>query len=326
MPRSPLRKLLAASLTTLVLTAAFACGKKDDSSGTKPADPKADPKADPTATAPKPEAPKPDEAPKYSPEAAKKYAGELAACSSDVGCKAFDALVSFGPQAAPELIAAATDASAKIEGRRLAAKALGKAKVADAGPKLVEAANKLEDSLAQGDFYEAAGECGGQATFDALIAEFAKAAASTDDGREIPLRQGLRKFPSETLAWAKAQLPKAKEQVPIADLVDDTATSAEAVQALLPATKDPMAKNRLAKKAIELGASDPKLWDVFLASLASKDQYDRSDAGNFLAPVAAKVPADKKAKFVELLKKALEGPKDPMLQGGLEKALKTLGG
>jgi len=322
MSRLPVRKLLA----TLLLTAAFACGKKDDNSSAKPADPKPDPKADTTATDPKPEAPKPDEAPKYSPETAKKLAGELAACSSDVGCKAYDALVSFGPQAAPELLATATDASAKLEGRRIAAKALGKAKAADAGPKLVEAANKLEDNLARGDFYEAAGECGGQATFDALVAEYTKAAASTDDDREIPLRQGLRKFPTETLAWAKTALPKAKEQVPIADLVDDTATDAAAVQALLPATKDPMAKNRIAKKAIELGATDPKLWDVFLASLASKDQYDRADAGNFLAPVAAKVPDDKKAKLVELLKKALSGPKDPMLQGGLEKALKTLGG
>jgi hypothetical protein len=323
MPRLTFRKLLA----TLVLTAAFACGgKKEDKPSAKPADPKMDPKADTTATDPKPEAPKPDEAPKYSPETAKKLASELATCSSEFNCKPFEALVSFGAQGAPELLAVATDASAKIEGRRLAAKALGKIKAPDAGPKLVEAANKLEDSLAQGDFYEAAGECGGQATFDALIAEFAKATASTEDRREIPLRHGLRKFPAETLAWAKAELPKAKKQTSVADLVDDTATDAAAVQELLGAAKDPMAKNRLAKKAIELGANDPKLWDVFLTNLASKDQYDRADAGNFLAHVVAKVPEDKKAKFVELLKKANEGPKDPMLKGGLEKSLKALGG
>lgn len=323
MPRLTLRKLLA----TLVLTAAFAGGcKKEDKPSTKPADPKTDPKPDTTATDPKPEPPKADEAPKYSPETAKKLAGELGTCSSEFNCKPYEALVSFGPQAAPELLAVATDASAKLEGRRLAAKALGKIKAPDAGPKLVEAANKLEDSLAQGDFYEAAGECGGQATFDALIAEFTKATASTDDRREIPLRKGLSKFPAETLTWAKAELPKAKKQTSIADLVDDTATDAAAVQELLGAAKDPMAKNRLAKKAIELGANDPKLWDVFLTNLASKDQYDRADAGNFLAHVVAKVPEDKKAKFVELLKKANEGPKDPMLKGGLEKSLKALGG
>lgn len=323
MPRPTFRKLLA----TFALTAAFACGgKKEDQPSTKPVDPKPETKAEPAATDPKPEAPKPDEAPKYSPDAAKKYAGELATCSSEFNCKPFEALVSFGPQAAPELLAIATDASAKLEGRRLAAKALGKAKVADAGPKLVEAANKFEDSLAQGDFYEAAGECGGQPTFDALIAELTKAAASTEDRREIPLRKGLSKFPTETLAWAKAELPKAKKQVTVADLVVDTATSAEAVQELLPAAKDPMARNRLASKALELGATDPKLWDVFLTALASKDQYDRADAGNFLERVADKVPEDKKAKFVELLKKALEGRKDPMLKGGLEKSLKKLGG
>jgi hypothetical protein len=322
MPRLPLRKLLAA----LLLTAAFACGgKKEDPPGGKLADPKMDPKGEKPATDPASEPPK-AEAPKYSPDDAQKYAAELATCSSEFNCKPFEALVGFGPQAAPELLALATDGTAKLEGRRLAAKALGKAKVADAGPKLVDAANKLDNSLAQGDFYEAAGECGGQATFDALIAELGKAMASTADRREIPLRKGLSKFPKETLAWAKAELPKAKKQVPIADLVDDTATDAAMVQDLLPAAKDPMARNRLAKKAIELGASDPKLWDVFLTSLASKDQYDRADAGNFLAPVAAKVPEDKKAKLVELLRKALEGPKDPMLKGGLEKSLKALGG
>lgn len=320
------RPILREFLVTLFITAAFACGgKKDDSSSAQPADPKTDPTSPKTTTDPNPEPPK-AEAPRYSPELAKKHAAELASCSSEYNCKPFDALVAFGAQAAPELIALAIDGSAKIEARRLAAKALGKAKVADAGPKLVEAANKLDDSLAQGDFYEAAGECGGQPTFDALIAELGKAMASSDDGREIPLRKGLRKFPQETTAWAKAALAKAKEPVTIADLVDDNATDMAMVQELLPATKDLMARNRLAKKAIELGATDPKLWDVFLQALASEDQYDRSDAGNFLAPVVAKVPADKKAKLVELLKKATEGPKDPMLKGGLETSLKALGG
>lgn len=318
--------ILRSCLAALFITTAFACGgKKDDSSSSKPVDPKADPKSEKTATDPSPEPPKP-EAAKYSPDVAKKHAAELASCSSEHNCKAFDALVAFGAQAAPELTALAVDGSAKIEARRLAAKALGKAKVADAGPKLIEAANKLDDSLAQGDFYEAAGECGGQPVFDALIAELGKAMASTDDGREIPLRHGLRKFPKETLAWAKTKLPKAKDPVAVADLVDDNATDAAMVQSFLPATKDLMARNRLAKKAIELGATDDKLWDVFLQSLASDDQYDRADAGNFLASIVTKVPADKKAKFVELLKKATEGPKDPMLKGGLEKSLKALGG
>jgi hypothetical protein len=313
-------------LVPLVLTTAFACGgKKEDSSSGKAVDPKADPKSEKTAPEPTPEPPKPEPA-TYSPEAAKKLAAELASCSGEAGCKPFETLAGFGAQAAPELLAVAVDGGAKIEARRLAAKALGKAKVAEAGPKLVEAANKLDDSLAQGDLYEAAGECGGQATFDALTAELGKAMASTDDSREIPLRHGLRKFPKESVAWAKAQLPKAKDAVSVADLVDDNATDAAAVQELLPATKDLMARNRLAKKAIELGATDPKLWDVFLQALASEDQYDRADAGNFLANVAARVPADKKAKFIELLKKALEGPKDPMVKGGLEKSLKAIEG
>jgi hypothetical protein len=325
MSRSTLRKILVAlSITAAAATAG--CGKKKEEAGK--ADPKADPKMDPKGEPkadPTPEPAKP-EPPKYSPDAAKQLVTELGTCSSEIACKPYDALVGFGAQAAPELLAVAVDGGAKLETRRIAAKALGKVKAPDAGPKLVEAANKLEDSLAQGDFYEAAGECGGQATFDALIVELGKAMADREDRREIPLRHGLAKFPKETFAWAKAELPKAKKATTIADLIDETATDAAAVQELLAATKDPMAKNRLAKKAIELGATDPKLWDVFLTSLASKDQYDRADAGNFLAPVAKQVPADKKARFVELLKKALEGPKDPMLKGGLEKSLKTLEG
>ena len=39
-----------------------------------------------------------------------------------------------------------------------------------------------------------------------MIAAYAKADADTDDDREIPLRGGLRAFPTESLAWASAQL------------------------------------------------------------------------------------------------------------------------
>lgn len=314
------RSILVKVLVAVSITAALAaCGsKKEDSSSGKPADPK--PKVE---TEPTPEPPKP-EPPKYSADEAKKLAGELGTCSSEFSCKPFETLVAFGPQAAPELVAVAVDGSAKLEARRLAAKALAKIKAPDAGPKLVEAANKIDDSLAQSDFYEAAGECGGQATFDALIAAEEKAMADRENRSEHALRNGLAKFPKETFEWAKAELPKAKHATTIADLINDTATDAAAVQELLAKTKDPMARNRLAKKAIELGATDPKLWDVFLDALASKDQYDRADAGNFLQDVVQKVPADKKAKFVELLKKAVEGPKDPMLKGGLEKSLAAL--
>jgi hypothetical protein len=312
------------SIIVVVLALApFGCKKGDDkaaasASSTEPTNPV-------TTEPPKVEPAKPAKA-AYTPEAAKAQVAELAKCSSRYGCAAFDALVGFGPAAAPDLVTVAVDDKAPIEQRRVAVAALGELKAPDVGLKLIESANKLDDSLAQGDFYEAAGKSGGQPVFDALIAEYGKASASLDDNREIPLRHGLKAFPKETVAWAKDALPKAKNQTAIADLVDDVATDQAVVLALLPTAKDPMAKHRLAKKAIELGATDPKLWDVFLAGLASADQYDRSDAGNFLASVAKQVPAELKPKFVALLKKALAGPKDPMLNGGLEKSLETLGG
>src|SRR5215212_10246352 len=109
MSRSTLLKILVA----LFFTAPFACGgKKDDAPSSKPTDPK----GEKAMTPPTPEPPKP-EAPRYSPEAAKKNAAELASCSSEFNCKPYEALVSFGAQAAPELLALATDDKAKLDAR-----------------------------------------------------------------------------------------------------------------------------------------------------------------------------------------------------------------
>ncbi len=174
--------------------------------------------------------------------------------------------------------------------------------------------------------YEAAGASGGQPVFDALIAEYAKAFASTDDDRDIPLRGGLRAFPAESVAWAKANLPKAKDDhTAYADLITDSAAAADlpTVVEMLGATKDVMARNRLAAKAIELG--DTAHFDVFIVGLKSKDQYDRSDSANFLADVADKAPADKKAELIDLLQKGKAGDQGGLTAMGYDKALKALG-
>src|SRR5207244_5671000 len=110
-----------------------------------------------------------------SPDAAKKAIGELATCTSQYGCKAFDALAGFGAAAGGDLLALAGDTTRPIEQRRLAAVLIGQAKVPDAGPKLVELAMALDNkdvkqSLATSDYFEAAGMCGGDATFAALAA------------------------------------------------------------------------------------------------------------------------------------------------------------
>lgn len=318
-----MKRTLALAFAAAVGLTSVACKKKEGSEKAKPAEPAVKP-AEP---APPVEPPKPA-APTYSPEAAKKAIGEMAACSSEYGCEAHKLLVSFGAQAAPDLLAFAGDTTASPDARRIAASALAAIKSPDAGPKLVEIANAVPSSefILQGDLYKAAGASGGQATFDLLIAEYAKAIASLDDDREVPLRGGLQGFPAESVAWAKANLPTAKDHhTGYADLVTDSAKAADlpVVVELLGATKDVMARNRLAAKAIELG--DKAHFDVFVAGLSSKDEYDRSDAANFLAEVAQDAPADLKPKLIELLQKGKAGDAGGLTAMGYDKALKKLG-
>jgi hypothetical protein len=217
---------LTAILTALSLTAALACGKKKDDAPPAPA-PTPKP-TEPAAVTP-PAPPPAPAAPTYSPEAAKAAVGELTKCTSEFNCAAFDTLIGFGAKAAPELVALAVDAAATSDARQLAAAALTKLKAPDVGAALIEAANAVkDDSMLQGDLFEAAGASGGQAVFDTLIAEFVKAAASTDDDREIPLRHGLGAFPAESVAWVKANMAKAKDdQTYYADLITDSATAAD---------------------------------------------------------------------------------------------------
>lgn len=305
------------------LVAALACGGKKSDDG-KPAAAKP---TEPAPVAAKPAEPPPPPAPTYSPEAAKALVGEMAACSSEYGCKPFETLVGFGAAAAPELLTLAGDTAASSDARRMAASALTKIKAPDAGLRLVELGNGVaDDSMLQGDLYEAAGASGGQPVFDALIAEYAKAAASTDDDREIPLRDGLRAFPAQSVAWAKDTLAKADKsnQTPQADLITDSATAGDlpAIVEMLGVAKDQMAKHRLAAKAIALG--DTAHFGVFVAGLKSKDQYDRSDAANFLADVADKVPADLKPELISLLEAGKAADRGGLTARGYEQALGKL--
>ena len=315
------------TLSLVLGLALAACKKKEDA----PAGGTAAATGAATATAaPPPPPPAPDAAvaAAYSADAAKKALGELAACSTQYNCAAYTTLVGFGPAAAPDLVAALGDPAVTKDTRRLIAAAIAEIKPPDVGPKLVEIANTADDSMLQGDLYEAAGASGGRATFDALIAEYKKAIASLDDDRDIPLRSGLRAFPAESVAWAKENLPKAKkDHTAYADLITDSAQAADlpAVVEMLGQTKDPMAKNRLAAKAIELGDTAKERFDVFVAGLSSKDVYDRSDTANFLAKVADKVPAEMKAQLVELLQKGKAGDSGGLTSMGYDEALKKLG-
>lgn len=310
-------------LFSLCITLAACGGKKEAAKDNPP--PATKTTDDPVATK---DTPKPADPPKPKATPKDLVAG-LAKCSSDIGCDPFKDLVAAGTAAGPDLLAFATDAGKPIEQRKIAAKALGEIKFADAGAKLVELANSIEDDVGSMDVYEAAGKTGSDAAFDAMAKLYEAQNHGADKERLVPLRRGLAGFGKKAFDWAAAKLPaEKKDQAKWADVITDVAQPADkdAVAALVPKATDKMAANRLASKAIQLGSTDAKLWDPLIAALGSEDQYDRSDAGNFLADIADKVPADKKQQVIDLCKKALSGPKDPMLQGGLEKTLKKLGG
>ena len=236
------------------------------------------------------------------------------------------------PAAAPtaaQLLETASNKALTDDQRAAAAKALGDMKNQDAGVKLVALGDQVaSDGMMQENFYKAAGACGGDATFQALIASYEKATAASDL-RAIPLRAGLRQFPTQVIEWSKDKLAKAKglEATNAADLVADAATKEDldAVLKLLSAQKDPMARDRLATAAIKLGATDVKLFEVYATNLNSKDEYDRSDAANFLSEVTDKVPAELKAKLVTATQAAVKKA-DSRDAANFNKVIKDLGG
>ncbi len=299
----------------MICVALVACGKQDDA--TKPS-------ASPTVAAKPTEAAKPV----YSADAATRELDALAACTSQYSCPAFDTLAAFGAAAGPQLVAFVTDLGKPDVQRGLVALLIGKAKLPEAGPKLVEIGLSSKDVTVEHNFLEAAGLCGGDATFAALTAEYDRENHGDMDEHLVELVYGLQGFPAKAKTWAMGALPTAKDQVKYIDVLVRVATAADrdALAALIATTKDQMAKNRLASKAIELGATDPALWDVLIAGLSSSVNYDRDDAGHMLQDIADKMPADKKAKAVALIKKSLAAESDPLLQGGLQTTLKKLGG
>ncbi|HUJ61119.1 MAG TPA: hypothetical protein VLX92_21595 [Kofleriaceae bacterium] len=304
------------STLALSLMLCLACSKKQD----KPPAPSPEPVTD--------KVPEPAKA-AYTPEAGKQAIAQLAACTSQYSCAAFDTVVGFGQPAVADLTAFVSDDTRPIDARRVAAIALGKLKAAAAGPKLVELGIASKDVTAQSDFLTAAGECGGDATFAAATAQYDKENHGDDNEHLVPLRYAIKAFPKQAMAWATEKFPKAKDQAKYADVITDVAGPSDtaALVALVGASKDVMVDDRLASKAIELGATDGKLWDVFARALASDSPYDHGDAGNFLAPIASKAPADKKAKLLELVKKALASdPKDSLVEDGLVKCVPALGG
>jgi len=257
---------------------------------------------------------------------AKTQLAALADCTSELSCDAFDALVDLGESAGPEVLAYVQDKS-HGDARRLAARVLGRIQFAPAGAKLVALANAEPDVMLQIDLFRAAGECGGDATFDALAREYERENHGDAGEHLVALRDGLKAFPHKALPWALDRMTKAdKDPTKYADVMCDVAKTSDRdmIVALVGTTKNYMIEDRLAAKAISLGATDDKLFDTLLAGLASENPTDRDDAAMFVRAIANKMPLDRKQKAVELIQRALPSA-DPTLATSLKSSLAKLG-
>nr|HEX4314540.1 hypothetical protein [Kofleriaceae bacterium] len=251
----------------------------------------------------------------------------LVACKSELDCDAFDSLVDLGDVAAPEVLSFVADRS-HGDARRLAARVLGRMHYAPAGPPLVALGNGEPDVMAQMDLLRAAGDCGGDATFDALAAEYAREIAGAPGEHLVALRDGLRAFHTRALPWALEAMTRGDTHAEkYADVLCDVAKPADrdTLVALVGRTKNYRVDDRLAAKALALGATDDKLYDTLLAGLESENADDRSDAATLLRVVSRQLPESRKQKAVELLHRAMIGA-NPALASNLQQSLVKLGG
>ena len=261
-----------------------------------------------------------------APGLAKTQLAALTDCTSELTCDAFDALVEIGAQAGPEVLAFVEDTGHSDDARRLAARVLGRIQYAPAGPRLVALANQEPDVLTEIDLFKAAGECGGDDTFTALASEYARENHGDAGDHLVGLRDGLKAFPHRALPWALDAMTRGgKDITKYADVMCDVATPADrdTIVALVGTTHDYMVEDRLAAKAISLGATDAKLYDTLLAGLASESDRDREDAAMFVRAVATKLPMDRKQKAIDLIQHALLKA-DPMVAATLKSSLAKL--
>ena len=313
----PARFFAVALLATGCLTA---CGDK------APADaPTAQsdaPKGDAPASAPASEAPK---APTYSKAEAAKLLAQVNTCKYDFDCDAVEPLAAFGEKAHEDIMVFVEDASKDIKGRKVALSILVKAKATGMAERVYVVAKSIE-GFDRGDFYKAVGTLGaGNAKLFGML----KADLIAEDGaiKSIPIRNALKGFPKMTMAWAVADFGKdPKMETRLADLAASAATAQDldTLKTMSGKASNQMAKHRFAEAAIKLG--DKSQFSVFVEGLQSKDQYDRSDAANFLGHVAKDAPDEMKPKLIELLKAAQAKDRGGLTARGYTKSLKALEG
>lgn len=315
-------KSTTAVLMLLCLALTTGCGKKE-SEEKKAKEPESSAGPTETARPAEPALPVEKKPLQYSAEAAAKMIAELEKCEYDFSCKPFKPLVSFGKKVSADLVKLASDAAKPKKGRTVAAQALIMIKDPGIGMQMVEAAKQEKDFMLREKLFMAASAGGSDKVFSALSAYYLD-----DKGKDhkMQVRAGLRMYRKRALDWAVAQLLKKpkKNQVELADIVTDTAgkESLKAIQELLPRVKATMAAHRLASVLMKLG--DAKGLDVLVKGLKSKDQYDRSDAANFLANVVKMVPQSRKAELIKLLKAAKAKDRGGLTSLGYARCLKAL--
>lgn len=312
----PLRLLATALLTTCTLAA---CG--DKAPADSPSAKSDAPASAAAASAPASAAPK---APTYSKAEAAKLLEQVNGCKYDFDCDAFKPLLGFGDQAHADIIAFVEDKTKSEKGRKVALQLLVKGKAAAMAERVYAVAKSIE-GFDRGDYYKAVGALGaGNAKlFEQLKAELLAEKSSI---KSIPIRNALEGMPTLAMTWITADFGKEpKAETRLASLVGAVAKAEHlaAVKAMLGKATDQMAKHRLAVAAIKLG--DKGHFNVFVEGLQATNQYDRSDAANFLAKVAKEAPADLKAKLIELLKAAQAKDRGGLTSRGYTKSLKILG-
>ena len=294
-----------------------ACSKSEDKGGGSDTPPPVntkiaeDPGAEPEALA-------------YSADAAAAAIGELEACDNQFSCEALKTLVAFGDKVSKDLSAIAVDTAKKGELRAIATAGLTKIKDPNVGVALFEAAKIEEDFGLRGDLFKAAGASGGDATFAAMLEYYA---SDDSDDHRTGMRSALREFDGAKLfAYAVENFPSDKDkEVRFADLISDAGEGAtkEKVVELIGKTKHTMARHRLARAAVTLG--DVAQISVLIDGLKSDDQYDRSDAANFLQDVTEHIPADQKQAVIDLVSAAKKKDQGGLTSRGYDAVLKKLG-
>lgn len=139
------------------------------------------------------------------------------------------------------------------------------------------------------------------------------------------LRGQLKTYGTRAVTWAAEQLVVSRDELPYAELIEVAATRADEriVRRALDASREAMARHRLAATLISMGELDA--FGVLLDGLESANAYDRSDAAAIVADVVDQLPRDLEPRAIALLRAGLAADAGGVTARGYEKSLRALG-